>query len=79
VDGCTVLDGAGGIEGIVAIGVVMGALLTDELGGGVDTLAPIDEEGDGDSAGTLPDMEEEALHSLLIESYAYPSGHVTVG
>jgi hypothetical protein len=56
----------------------MGALLIAELGGGVDTLAPIDEEG-VDSGGTLPDIEEDALHSLVTESYAYPSGHVHVG
>jgi hypothetical protein len=56
----------------------MGALLIAELGGGVDTLAPIDEEG-VDSGGTLPDIEEDALHSLVTESYAYPSGQVIVG
>jgi len=56
----------------------MGAVLTAEFGGGVETLAPIDDEGE-DSGGTLPDMEEEGLHSLLTESYAYPSGQVHVG
>jgi len=60
------------------VGVVMGALLIAEFGGGVDTLAPIDEEG-ADSGGTLPDMDDVGLHSLVTESYAYPSGHVQVG
>jgi hypothetical protein len=63
---------------MVGIGVVMGAVLTAVFGGGVETLAPIDDEGD-DSGGTLPDMEDVGLHSLLTESYAYPSGHVQVG
>jgi hypothetical protein len=63
---------------MVGIGVVMGAVLTAEFGGGVETLAPIVEEGD-DSGGTLPDIEDVGLHSLLIESYAYPSGQVMVG
>jgi hypothetical protein len=53
----------------VGIGVVIGAVLTAELGGGMLTLAP------GmlpmlASGGTLPDIEEEALHSLVTESYA---------
>jgi hypothetical protein len=52
-------------------------VLIDELGGGMLTLAP------GmlplASGGTLPDIEEEGLHSLVTESYAYPLGHVTVG
>jgi len=51
----------------VGIGVVIGALLTDELGGGMLTLAP------GilptlASGGTLPDMDEVGLHSLETES-----------
>jgi hypothetical protein len=54
---------------MVGIGVVMGAVLTAEFGGGVDTLAPMDEEG-VDSGGTLPDMDDVGLHSLLMESYA---------
>ena len=60
------------------MGVVIGAVLTAAFGGGVDTLAPMEEEG-VDSGGTLPDMEDVGLHSLLMESYAYPSGHVQVG
>jgi hypothetical protein len=63
---------------MVGIGVVMGAVLTAEFGGGVETLAPIVEEG-VDSGGTLPDMDDVGLHSLLMESYAYPSGQVHVG
>jgi hypothetical protein len=63
---------------MVGIGVVMGAVLTAVFGGGVDTLAPIVEEG-VDSGGTLPDMEDVGLHSLLTESYAYPSGQVMTG
>lgn len=63
---------------MVGIGVVIGAVLIAAFGGGVDTLAPIVEEGT-DSGGTLPDMADVGLHSLLMESYAYPSGHVMVG
>ena len=59
----------GGTGGMVGIGVVMGAVLTAEFGGGVETLAPIVEEG-VDSGGTLPDMDDVGLHSLLTESYA---------
>jgi hypothetical protein len=50
----------------VGIGVVIGAVLTDELGGGMLTLAP------GilplASGGTLPDIEEVGLHSFATES-----------
>jgi hypothetical protein len=60
------------------MGVVIGAVLTTAFGGGVETLAPMEEEG-VDSGGTLPDMADVGLHSLLMESYAYPSGHVMVG
>jgi hypothetical protein len=62
-----VLGGATG--GIVGIGVVIGALLTDELGGGMLTLAPLvlPTLGSG-GGGTLPDMEEVGLHSLATES-----------
>jgi hypothetical protein len=49
----------------VAVGVVIGAVLTAEFGGGVVTLAPIVDSG---GAGTLPDMEDDALHSLLTAS-----------
>ena len=59
----------GGTGGMVGIGVVMGAVLTAELGGGVETLAPMEDEG-VDSGGTLPDMDDVGLHSLLTESYA---------
>jgi len=77
-DGWTPEVLGGDTGGIVGIGVVIGAVLTDELGGGMLTLAP------GmlpmlASGGTLPDIEEEGLHSLVTESYAYPLGHVTVG
>jgi hypothetical protein len=78
VEGWTPPEELGGTGGIVATGVVMGAVLTAEFGGGVDTLAPIEDEG-VDSTGTLPDMDDVGLHSLLTESYAYPSGHVHVG
>jgi hypothetical protein len=44
----------------------MGALLTDELGGGMLTLAP--DMLPLASGGTLPDMEEVGLHSLATES-----------
>jgi hypothetical protein len=57
----------GGTGGIVGIGVVIGALLTDELGGGMLTLAPVVLPRLG-SGGTLPDMEEVGLHSLETES-----------
>jgi hypothetical protein len=43
----------------------------------VVTEAPTDDptaEG-----GTLPDIDEEGLHSFVTTSYAYPSGHVQVG
>ena len=65
----------GGI-GIVAVGVVMGAVLIAMLGGGVATLAPIVDSG---GAGTLPDIAEEARQVLVTASRAYPSGHVIVG
>jgi hypothetical protein len=58
--------------------VVIGAVLIAAFGGGAETLEPIVEEG-VDSTGTLPDMDEVGLHSLLMESYAYPSGQVMVG
>ena len=68
-DGWTpeVLGGETG--GIVGIGVVIGALLIDELGGGMLTLAPVvlPKLGSG-GGGTLPDMEEVGLHSLETES-----------
>jgi hypothetical protein len=53
---------------MVGIGVVIGAVLTAEFGGGVDTLAPIVEEGVDSGGGTLPDMDDVGLHSLLTES-----------
>ena len=64
----------------MGIGVVIGAVLTDELGGGMLTLAPgmLAPLASG-GGGTLPDIEEVGLHSLETESYAYPSGHVHVG
>ena len=54
----------------MGIGVVIGAVLIDELGGGMLTLAPgiLPELASG--GGTLPDIEEEGLHSLVTESYA---------
>jgi hypothetical protein len=64
---------------MVGIGVVMGAVLTAVFGGGVDTLAPMEEEGVDSGGGTLPDMDDVGLHSLLTESYAYPSGQVMTG
>jgi hypothetical protein len=68
-DGWTpdVLGGETG--GIVGIGVVIGALLTDELGGGMLTLAPVvlPRLGSG-GGGILPDIDELALHSLETES-----------
>jgi len=78
VAGWTPPEVIGGVTGgIVGIGVVIGAVLILEFGGGAVTLAPIDDPvGLG---GTLPDIEDVALHSLLIESYAYPSGHVIIG
>jgi hypothetical protein len=54
--------------GIVGIGVVIGALLTDELGGGILTLAPVVLPKLGSGGGTLPDIDELALHSLETES-----------
>jgi len=54
--------------GIVGIGVVIGALLTDELGGGMLTLAPVVLPTLASGGGTLPDMEEVGLHSLETES-----------
>jgi hypothetical protein len=65
----------GGI-GIVAVGVVMGAVLIAMLGGGVATLAPIVDSG---GAGTLPDIEDVGVHVLVTASSAYPSGHVIEG
>ena len=58
----------GGTGGIVGIGVVIGALLTDELGGGMLTLAPLVLPTLGSGGDTLPDMEEVGLHSLETES-----------
>jgi len=66
------------IGGIVAVGVVMGAVLIEAFGGGVEILAPTPDSG-GEGGGTLPLIEEVGLHSLLTESYAYPSGQVIVG
>jgi hypothetical protein len=66
----------GATPGIVAVGVVMGAVLIAELGGGVMTLAPIVDSG---GAGTLPDMLEEAMQVLVTASSAYPSGQLIVG
>jgi hypothetical protein len=63
--------------GIVGIGVVIGAVLTPGLGGGVVTLAPGREPED--EGGTLPDIADTGLQLLLMASIAYPSGHVTVG
>jgi hypothetical protein len=60
----------------VAVGVVIGAVLIAEFGGGVMTLAPIVDSG---GAGTLPDMEEVGVHDLVTASSAYPSGQVIVG
>jgi hypothetical protein len=53
---------------MVGIGVVIGAVLTAAFGGGVDTLAPMEEEGVDSGGGTLPDMDDVGLHSLLTES-----------
>jgi hypothetical protein len=65
------------IGGIVDVGVVMGAVLNEAFGGGVETLAPtLDSGGEG---GIFPLIDELGLHSLLTESYAYPSGQVIVG
>jgi hypothetical protein len=62
---------------MVGVGVVIGAVLTPGLGGGVVTSAPgIDPLDEG---GTLPDIADTALHELLRASRAYPLGHVTVG
>jgi len=58
----------GGTGGIVGIGVVIGALLTDELGGGMLTLAPVVLPRLGSGGDTLPDIEEVGLHSLATES-----------
>jgi hypothetical protein len=68
----------GGVTGgIVGIGVVIGAVLIAEFGGGAETLAPIPPSTA--VGGTLPDIDEEGLHFLVTESYAYPSEHVQVG
>jgi hypothetical protein len=67
----------GGITGgMVAVGVVIGAVLIAMLGGGVVTLAPIVDSG---GAGTLPDMEDVGVHVFVTPSSAYPSGHVIDG
>ena len=55
----------------------MGAVLIEAFGGGVEMLAPTPDSGG--EGGTLPLIEELVLHSLVTESYAYPSGQVTVG
>jgi hypothetical protein len=52
--------------GIVAVGVVIGAVLIEAFGGGVEILAPTpDSGGDG---GILPLIEELGLQSLLTAS-----------
>ena len=78
-DGWTPEVLGGDTGGIVGIGVVIGAVLTDKLGGGMLTLAPGMLPTLASGGGTLPDIEEEGLHSLTTESYANPSGHVQVG
>jgi|LakMenEpi03Aug12_release.lakeMendotaPanAssembly.Ray.scaffolds.fasta_scaffold2317396_1 hypothetical protein len=57
----------GATPGNVVVGVVMGAVLIAELGGGVVTLAPTVDSG---GAGTLPDMLEEATQLLVTASSA---------
>lgn len=62
---------------MVGVGVVIGALLTPGIGGGVVTSAPGSDPLD--EGGMLPDIADTALHELLRASSAYPLGHVTVG
>jgi hypothetical protein len=59
----------GGVTGgIVGIGVVIGAVLIAEFGGGVFTLAPIaDPVGAG---GILPAAEEETIQVFVTASKA---------
>ena len=44
----------------------MGAVLNEALGGGVEILAPTPDSGG--EGGTLPDIDDVGLHSLLTES-----------
>jgi hypothetical protein len=63
-----VLGGGIILDGIVAVGVVIGAVLIAEFGGGVVTLAPIsDPVGAG---GTLPDIEDAAIQVFVTASSA---------
>jgi hypothetical protein len=57
----------GATPGSVVVGVVIGAVLIAELGGGVVTLAPIVDSG---GAGILPDIVEDATHVLVTASSA---------
>ena len=52
---------------MVGTGVVIGAVLILEFGGGVVTLAPI---ADSVAAGILPDMDETALQLFVTASMA---------
>ena len=63
-----------GPVGIDGVGVVIGAVLTFELGGGVFTLAPVvlPEAGAGGVGGIGGVTEEEAMHAFLVSSHAYP-------
>ena len=67
-DGWTPEVIGGDTGGIVGIGVVIGAVLTDELGGGMLTLAPGMLPMLASGGGILPDMEEVGLHSFATES-----------
>jgi len=72
-DGWTPPNEGGSVTGgIVGVGVVIGAVLILELGGGVVTLAAVD-------GGMLAAAAEAGLQLFVTESSAYPSGHVTVG
>ena len=61
------IDGGRLTGGIVAVGVVIGAVLSLPFGGGVVTLAPVVDSG---GAGTLPDMDDEGLQLFVIASMA---------
>ena len=75
--------------GIVAVGVVMGAVLTEELGGIVLTGAPGPDVGpivltgfDGSSGEAVGGVTEEAdlqTGGVAVESNAVPSGQFIVG
>jgi hypothetical protein len=75
VEGCTPPEVFGGFTGgIVGVGVVIGAELTAEFGGGVDTEAPM--EDPTAAGGTLPAAAEATLHVFDTLSNAYPSGQL---